>query len=160
MINKDLLDYVRSEKERGIPKDTIKKMLLESGWQEKDIVDAEQIVYAINIAPAPVRPIEKIQPVNIQPTNILGAIKTYGQTTSQPSLNQSGLNQTKLDLPDITEPTNIVPQKITGVQPIPILQVQPHKSYAKIGLTIIVVMLVLLLGVAAYAYYSGYFAPF
>ncbi len=131
--------------------------------------------------PEPMQTVAKPQVGNLQTSNILGAIKNYGQT------NQSGLNKPFVPTspaptrPININPTNIVPgemkpssasmpamEPMHSVSPIPQMTNLGHKMpasthmpekkhYGKIGLTIILSMLILLTGVGIYAYYNGYF---
>jgi len=40
MITSDLLDYIKQQLEQGFSKEQIKNVLLNSGWEEKDIDEA------------------------------------------------------------------------------------------------------------------------
>lgn len=86
MVNKVLIDYIHSEFERGIPKETIRQMLIESGWQIADIDAGETIVYT-SPNPLPTNPVSSVAPSQPlqQPVHIQRPIQqAVQQQTTQP----------------------------------------------------------------------------
>ncbi len=56
MVNQDLLNYINQQLVYGVNKDEIKNILLDTGWQEKDIDDA--INQTTNLFPESIKPKE------------------------------------------------------------------------------------------------------
>ncbi len=75
MVNKELLDYIRSESKRGVPQTTIRSLLIQNGWEVKDVDEAEHVLSSTPeiVAPKPITPLVQpiikpiVQPI-IQPT--------------------------------------------------------------------------------------------
>ncbi|MBP7831486.1 MAG: hypothetical protein KA028_00500 [Candidatus Pacebacteria bacterium] len=116
MVNKVILDYIHSEFNRGVPKETIRQMLIESGWQLADVDEAERIAYATPAAvPQPAAPQATNIPIsreqntrpfqstafqnntqqnamhNVKPANLMAALDAYKQKTApavQPAMQQ------------------------------------------------------------------------
>lgn len=97
MVNKDLIDYIRSESSRGIARDTTRDMLTKSGWQIADIEEAERIVFATPTAspqtPQATTPItttfQTQQPIQQQPVQqplqtTQPATQSFTKPTTQP----------------------------------------------------------------------------
>ncbi len=100
MVNKDLIDYIRSESNRGVSKAVIRDMLIKSGWQVADVDEGESIVFATPVVPPAPQPI--VQPMStftqpnvqatpvtqttpIQKPNLASALDAYKQkATTQP----------------------------------------------------------------------------
>lgn len=78
MINKELLIYVKDEKEKGIADEQIRQILASNNWQESDITQILNIVNAqLNTSP----------PININPNqtpNNINAPKLFKLTDYEP----------------------------------------------------------------------------
>lgn len=98
MVTKVLLDYIQSETARGISKETIRSMLIKSGWQIADVDEAEGIVYGSTIAKKPLQfssapqnqtaptqtqnaqsPISQVHPNITKPISLTAALEAYKQ---------------------------------------------------------------------------------
>ncbi len=133
MVTKELLEYIKRESAKGTTTDVIKSSLLQNGWSLEDIADTYKSIGPTN----PVSP-------PAQPTFI--PTMPMGQTTATQAV----------------QPTVIQPQPVQ--QPAqPITQpnfstVEPIKKSGKRWAVGVVVLLILLIGGgAAYASYAGYF---
>lgn len=141
MVTKEVLDYIHSELARGISKETIRAMLVKSGWDMKDILQAESIAYATpQPAPQLATPIQR-------PATITEALQTYKQKTGNELAPKTISQFEDKTLPMAQQPlqTLVRPQTQT---------VKPRWHSLKVFMSI---AFVILLGVAAYAYYTGYF---
>ena len=181
MVNKVLIDYIHSEFERGIPKETIRQMLIESGWQIADIDAGEAIVYS-SPSPLPAHPVSSIAPVQpiqqkptqqfsqqpIQKPNLMAALEAHRQKTAQtfqpmrPTVTQAATQQPYAAQPTTSQPIAVqhIETKYRTAEPIVTMQQQiPKKSKWRFAKVLIVVLLILISGGAAYGYYAGYFEP-
>lgn len=117
MANKVLVDYIRSEKERGIEKDITHAMLVESGWSLSDISSAEQEVFGPKISapqnPTPTMaqkpsPMMNQNPMASQSTMPNNRPPVINQPYVSKPINQTGINSIDIN-PTKTEPVSTKP---------------------------------------------------
>ncbi|HRH31117.1 MAG TPA: hypothetical protein PK950_00425 [Candidatus Paceibacterota bacterium] len=96
MVNKVILDYIHSEFNRGVPKEMIRQMLIQSGWQVSDVDEAERIAYA---TPAAVP-----QPTTPQATNI----PISREQNTRPFQNTAFQNNTQQNAMHNVKPANLM----------------------------------------------------
>jgi hypothetical protein len=149
MITKELVEYIKGELTRGIPRDTLSRVLISNGWNKKDIEEAFTLIKPTKLAPLePIQPkenrvpIEKIQneaPVftaddlEKNPFLVKNTVKDY---VWQPTIEAKKGDKQKIIQ---KEPTT---KKKTGV--------------VKIILIIVGIMILVAGGVYAYLKYSNY----
>lgn len=54
MINEELLQYIRTELNRGVEKDALEKILIDTGWSKEDVLTAMNAVFTVATNPAQV----------------------------------------------------------------------------------------------------------
>ena len=162
MVTKELLDYISSESKRGIAKDTIRNMLIQNGWEAKDVDEAERTIFPHTFTSQ--ETISPISPIAQQPqktttipemvvahnekANLLNALQKYNQEKTE--------HIVQAPVQSITQP---VATQINMAAELADMQkyTEPKKSGFKKVLVLIVVLLFLLSGATAYGYYAGYF---
>lgn len=113
MVNKVLLNYIQKEFERGVDKEDIHQMLVESGWEENDIKEGENSVYGTPQTPIPPSPPKPPAPPNLptqeRPINIpvLNSIQTPTIPQIKNNSNQLIDNSGLLNALKSYKPTNV-----------------------------------------------------
>jgi hypothetical protein len=124
MVNKDLLDYIHSETARGIPKATIRTMLLQSGWDAKDVDEAEHVAAGgLPIMQMPIQP--PVQPAQVTPITISQPKPQPIQTLQQQPIQQPHIEPIQTQ-PHIQQPVQ------PAQQPIRPIAEQPHVEQPRI----------------------------
>lgn len=136
MINPQLLNYVRAQRQAGVPREEIIKALAGGGWSATDAQDAFAAIEGVQVPPVAPKPVPPPMTTPAptpapQPRPIQPIVQPMAQPVAQPV------------------------QMSTRIQPQPVVQRQPVYAQVKkrsVGPWIFMLFLFLIIGFAAGAY--------
>ncbi|MEN9582922.1 MAG: hypothetical protein RL641_876 [Candidatus Parcubacteria bacterium] len=159
MVTKELIDYIRSEMSRGVPKDRIRDMLLKSEWDSKDIDEAEEVIAdspAVATKPAMTTVVTPVMPTTpvIEPISE-PILKPISEPISVPEIKK--LEVVSGTIHPVTSAKLLA--TLNAFQTKPAEKPRRSKSFLRKLLIPMIIFLTLISGGAVYGFYTGYLVP-